>query len=380
MLWFGSQNGRKEVLCVVHNTLMFTYLEPVIERLAQDSRLRLRLCFNMQHRLTKTEMRQMQKSTGLAAVALPVAQKAKWDLILCADHAHGFRSDAPIIHMGHGLPSGKRLENNKCHKYCEEHTVLDGKVIYEKMLAASEEEQRTVPENYPHLAGRIKACGSLLMDAMVDPTASLDRVARLDQLGMDPGRKTVVFISSWAGESLAQHMGPDPIKYIFPLLETYNVIFSLHPNSLRPTYLEKVNWLEIAEDTNAPNLHIIADGTTSELLPLADAIVTDHSAAALYYLHLARPVVFFDNPQLIYDDWAHARELRDRAYTIKAFDNLESDLQAAMQNFDPKPIKELADRVCSHVGEAWGRYEAEMYDTLRLPAFSSFSQEVAHER
>lgn len=143
---------------------------------------------------------------------------------------------------------------------------------------------------YPKLDDQINSC--------------YDRKKILEQLGLDPGKKTVIYAPAWDPGGALRSYGP-----LVPqlLLEAgdINVITKLHPVSLDPPtsphfefYTGGVDWLATfsALESN-PRFKYVNDFLVNPLLAASDVLVTDFSGVALEFMSLDKPVVYLHCPQ-----------------------------------------------------------------------------------
>jgi CDP-glycerol glycerophosphotransferase (TagB/SpsB family) len=125
----------------------------------------------------------------------------------------------------------------------------------------------------------------------------------LKEMGLDPGRKTVLYAPSWDEGLSLREFG---ISFINALKQLpHNVIIMLHPGSLVPPEHPRfhhltggVSWREVVGELVEPGRVIMpVDENSLKLMIASDLMVTDNSSVAYEFIWLDRPMVFFDCPK-----------------------------------------------------------------------------------
>ncbi|MFE9617188.1 translation initiation factor 2 [Streptomyces sp. NPDC006384] len=176
-------------------------------------------------------------------------------------------------------------------------------------------------------------------------------------------RRLVVLVSTWGPESLLRRHPDLPVRLAARLpQDEYQLALVVHPNehSLLGTY-------ELAERL-APALDagmVLASPHEewASLLIAADALVTDHGSAALYYCAAEdRPAVsvYQDGIELIPGSPMHA--LLRRIPRLGSAESLEEDLRA----YRPGTGQEVARAAFAHQGRALSLLRTELYALLGL--------------
>jgi GT2 family glycosyltransferase len=168
----------------------------------------------------------------------------------------------------------------------------------------------------------IRLIGMPKVDRLVD--GSLTRDAGLASLGLDPGRKTVLYAPTWSPESSLNRIGIDLMRRLAAL--PVNLIVKLHDRSRDPRtrYSGGVDWAGAVQAALPAGRGVLAPGADiCPYLASADLLITDHSSAGFEYLLLDRPIVRIHVPELIASAQIH------RDYVSLLSDVSESALDTA---------------------------------------------------
>ena len=139
-------------------------------------------------------------------------------------------------------------------------------------------------------------------DALLNGEYSREKV--LNDLGLSPNNKTVLYSPSW-DEGLS--LRTNGKKIVEKLLENdgVNVIVKLHPISYCPPdgpnyyfYTGGIDWTkEFCDFETNKNFRHVPVSNIDPLLSAADLMVTDVSSVALEFIMLDRPVIYIDCPE-----------------------------------------------------------------------------------
>lgn len=139
-------------------------------------------------------------------------------------------------------------------------------------------------------------------DALLNGEYSREKV--LNELGLSPLKKTVLYAPSW-DEGLS--LRTNGKKIIEKLLETngINVIVKLHPISYCPPdgpnhkfYTGGIDWIsEFSVFETNKNFRHVPVSNIDPILSAADVMVTDVSSVALEFILLDKPVIYIDCPE-----------------------------------------------------------------------------------
>jgi hypothetical protein len=139
-------------------------------------------------------------------------------------------------------------------------------------------------------------------DALIN--GEYDRNKVLNELGLSPLKKTVLYAPSWDEGLSLRTFGKKIIAALLENEET-NVIVKLHPISYcapdGPNYLfytGGINWInELSEFESKENFRHVPMMNIDPMLSAADVMVTDVSSVALEFIILDKPVIYIDCPE-----------------------------------------------------------------------------------
>lgn len=126
----------------------------------------------------------------------------------------------------------------------------------------------------------------------------------LKELGLDPGKKTIIYAPSWDEGLSLRTIGEKIIEELLKI-EYVNIIVKLHPISYCSAegpnyefYTGGINWKERFEKFNSnENFRNVTSGKVDPLLAASDVMVTDLSSVALEFILLDKPVIYIDCPE-----------------------------------------------------------------------------------
>jgi hypothetical protein len=135
-------------------------------------------------------------------------------------------------------------------------------------------------------------------DCLVDGSLRRDDVLR--SMGIDPGRRTVLYAPTWTPYASLNAMGEELVTELGRA--GFCVIVKLHDNSRDsdPRNSGGINWVErLTPILRKHDGHLAARGTIAPYLVAADVMISDHSSAGFEYLLLDRPLIRIEMPELI---------------------------------------------------------------------------------
>jgi len=126
----------------------------------------------------------------------------------------------------------------------------------------------------------------------------------LNELGLNPSRKTVLYAPAWDAGGSLRCFGEKVIEQLLSLGDV-NVIAKLHPISYTPStssnfewYAGGVDWVERFRRLESnPRFRHVTNFQVDPLLVASDALVTDFSSVALEFIVLDKPVLYLDCPE-----------------------------------------------------------------------------------
>ncbi|MGE0434949.1 MAG: CDP-glycerol glycerophosphotransferase family protein [Planctomycetota bacterium] len=122
---------------------------------------------------------------------------------------------------------------------------------------------------------------------------SVDRDAMLRGIGLDPGRKTVLYAPTGGKDNSLELRGEEIIER-FADDGRYNLLVKPHDHPKRG-----INWMQRLAGYESDRMKLVRDWDVVPWLAVADQLITDASSVATEYTLLDRPIVFMDVPRLL---------------------------------------------------------------------------------
>jgi hypothetical protein len=229
----------------------------------------------------------------------------------------------------------------------------------------------------------IRLIGYPKLDALVNGT--WNRTSVLDSLGLDLGRRTILYAPTWSPASSLNAMG---VELVGRLLATgNNVIVKLHDRSrdVRAFYSGGVDWVAELEPVvrRSTGPGVIAPGhDISPYLVAADIMVTDHSSAGFEFLLRDRPIVRIHRPALIREANIHPDYVALLASVSESVTGVDDAVAAVERGLaSPEALGETRRAVAADIfyrpGGATARAIRGLYEAIELePAPSMVAAEV----
>lgn len=122
----------------------------------------------------------------------------------------------------------------------------------------------------------------------------LSREEELLKLGMDPGRKTVLYAPTWRDRAFNSSWNKFRVTVVEDIPEEINLIIKLHPNLKRcnPDEVDEYSFL-VKKRKNTLLLDLTPD--IVPIMAASDLLISDVSAVTREYLAFRRPFVFLSN-------------------------------------------------------------------------------------
>ncbi|MFY9555132.1 MAG: CDP-glycerol glycerophosphotransferase family protein [Blastocatellia bacterium] len=208
------------------------------------------------------------------------------------------------------------------------------------------------------------------LDCLVD--GSLNRNDVLNQIGIDPARRTVLYAPTWSPYSSLNAMGEDLLKGL--VAAGYAVIVKLHDRSRDPQYNHSggIDWPARLEPILCRGGGWLVDSSDAcPYLAAADVLITDHSSVGFEYFLLDRPLVRIDVSELIAKtdiNLDYVNLLREASTTVR---NVSETIAAVEKCFsDPGFLsasrRAVAAELFHQPGTATARAVRELYDVIEL--------------
>jgi hypothetical protein len=181
-------------------------------------------------------------------------------------------------------------------------------------------------------------------------TGGYDGAALRAELGLEPGRPTVLYAPTYSTASSLHLAGEEIVRTL--VASGFNVIVKLHDRSLDsdPRYNAGIDWrarfTAIEQDAGVARVRFSTASDSSPLLAAADIMVTDHSSIGFEFLVLDRPVIVFDAPDLPAAARINPEKvalLRSAATVVSTCDELIAQATSALA--DPQRLSTARRRI-----------------------------------
>jgi CDP-glycerol glycerophosphotransferase (TagB/SpsB family) len=208
------------------------------------------------------------------------------------------------------------------------------------------------------------------LDCLVNGSLKRDEV--LTRLGLDPGKKSVLYAPTWSPYSSLNAMGEEMLERLCQA--GYLVIVKLHDRSRDPQYIHSggVDWAgRIGAILKKGGGHLAAHSDATPYLAAADVLITDHSSVGFEYLLLDRPLIRIEMPELIAATNIHpdyVSLMADSSLSVRtasqAVDAVERSLADPSKQSQAR--KKVAQELFHEPGTATLRAVSELYEVLEL--------------
>jgi hypothetical protein len=208
------------------------------------------------------------------------------------------------------------------------------------------------------------------VDCLVD--GSLDRSTVLLALGIDPGRKTILYAPTWTPYSSLNSLGEELVRSLGEA--GYAVIVKLHDHSRDPEYVHSggIDWkVRIGAILRKSGGYLATGSNACPYLAAADIMITDHSSVGFEYLLLDRPLIRIEMPELISRTNIHSdyvRLLADSSTTVRNVSETMVAVEHSLAEGSRQSAtrKAVAEELFYKPGTATARAVRELYDVLEL--------------
>jgi hypothetical protein len=210
------------------------------------------------------------------------------------------------------------------------------------------------------------------VDCLVD--GSLHRNNVLIQLGIDPGRPTVLYAPTWTPYSSLNAMGEELVERLGKA--GYSVMVKLHDHSRDPEYVHSggIDWGARLERVLRRSGGYLAIGSNAcPYLAAADVMITDHSSVGFEYLLLDRPLIRIEMPELIARTNIHpdyVRLLADASTTVRNVSQAIVAVEHGLVHISERSSmrKAVVEDLFYKPGTATERAVHDLYEVLELDA------------
>ena len=268
---------RKRILFFAKCPMNYVLFAPVHERLRQDAGIEVVFTGKMRGERDPRLVYEPFDLGDARFVKNAWARFTKWDLYLSPDFRIAGRRARVKVHMFHGFSIRNFAIQDRALRFDRLHLI--GPYMKRRFVEALD-----LDEDDP----RFRDVGMPKLDPLV--AGRYDRARVLEELGLDPTKKTVLFAPTWIEGGCLDVQGEEIVRALGRL--PVNTIIKLHDNSydLRK---QRLDW-GAALPPMLTSSQVLARGFDSNpYLAAADLLISDASSVANEFLVLDRPLVFF---------------------------------------------------------------------------------------
>lgn len=261
--------------------------------------------------------------------------------------------NAKRVFVGHGQP-------NKWTNWSEENVkAFDYYFLYGELERwMFEVIMKDRPDSTKHI--KMMNIGYPKLDAQIQ--GLYDRVKVLEDLGLDPNLKTVIYAPAWDPGGSLRTLGTKVAEKLLEI-EKINLLVKLHPVSMEPAnslhydfYTGGINWQkEFSVFTDRSNFRFVSEYLINPILSASDVMVTDFSGVALEFMTLDRPVIYIDCPEFynkILREWGNDPEVsknddrfnagRNAGIVVNDLEELKKAVRQSISNPEELSVKRKA--------------------------------------
>jgi len=354
--------NRRRLLVNARTAMNYATMTPIVERMQRDRRLEFYFAASEDPALTQSIYADAVQPFKL--VTPLQASKMQFDVYLAADFLWiNLPRGARRVQTFHGVAGKYRTVYDTPSQSMRE---------WDRLFFINELRLRHFIECGAIDEGSEAACliGMPKLDCLVD--GSLKRDELLLAMGVDPLRRTVLYAPTWSPHSSVVSMGEELVRRLGEA--GYAVIVKLHDRSRDLEYVNSggVDWGARLEPLLRQIDGVLASGNnSSQYLPAADIMITDHSSVGFEYLLLDRPLIRIHVPELIAYTDIEPTYVEMLANASTSVTNVDETLAAVARAFvDPGENSAqriaIANKMFYKPGTATDRAVKEIYELLEL--------------
>jgi hypothetical protein len=355
---------RRRLLVNARTPMNYATLAPIVERMQRDERCEFFFTSSEKH--SPLESIYVDAKPPASFVSPAHASLMQFDVYIAADF------------LWMNLPRGARRVQTFHGVAGKYRTVYDSPAtsarLWDRLFFINERRLRhfvkagAIEEGSP--AARL--IGMPKLDCLVD--GSLKRDELLNEMGIDPARKTILYAPTWSAHSSVVSMGEQLVQRIGEA--GHALIVKLHDRSRDLEYMHSggVDWGARLEPLLRQFGGVLATGhNSSHYLAAADVMITDHSSVGFEYLLLDRPLIRIHVPELIKNtdiEPSYVDLLARASTSVTDVDELVTAVERALgdvrENADTRVA--VANEMFYKPGTATDRAVKELYELMELPA------------
>ena len=338
---------RRAVLFEVFNPPGFDAQEPVIHSLVERGLVDVHVSGGLERGIAPSRVAALARAR-VRVHKLQASRHRRFDAVVVTDGrlVNSWRSSRYVF-LHHGSASG-----NLPVPYALQ-LLESGAVNY--LLAIHPAEARVIASHLgPRMQGRVRVVGQPKLDRLVNSSYSSQEL--LESLGLDPMRRTVLYLSHWTPTSLMHTCGEE-ILGLLRVRTEFNVLVTGHLHLWdHPARSGGVDWrARLGWIADEPHMRLLPQAADlHEIMAAADLAITDHTSATLEYALLYRPIVLFRNPDAVFSDAGLDARLRRTAIVFSDVREFPAAFEQAvrMESIDGAPRRALLDSCFRHLGES----------------------------
>ncbi|MFG0316528.1 MAG: CDP-glycerol glycerophosphotransferase family protein [Planctomycetota bacterium JB042] len=268
---------RKRLLFFAKCPMNYVLFAPVHERLRRDPAIEITFTGKLRG---ERDPRLVYEPFDLGDARFSRNSRARfvpWDLYVSPDFRMAGKRAKVKTHLFHGFS----IRNFAIHPRALEFDRLHLLGPYMKRRFV---ETFGLDEDDP----RLEEVGMPKLDALI--ARRHDRAAVLEELGLDPARKTVLFAPTWIEGGCLDTQGEEIVRALGRL--PVNTIVKLHDNSF-DLRKQRTDWGAVLPRILSPSQVLARGFDSNPYLAAADLLISDASSVANEFLVLDRPLVFF---------------------------------------------------------------------------------------
>lgn len=204
---------------------------------------------------------------------------------------HYYPRTAAHVSMPHGFATGRSFHGETI--YGERHLLnKKGAPLYRALFVGSEWERTLAVQQQPSYSDRTFAVGDLRLDALQAMVSQREAIRR--RMGIAPGEKVVLVISSWGESSLLDSYSDEVVSFLSKPPPGVRPLLSVHQFARKtPAWARLVPQLRPWQETSSSNdEHVgLLDYRWEEPLAAVDGCIFDHSSLAFYAAGIDVPIV-----------------------------------------------------------------------------------------
>ena len=354
----------RRVLAYVRAPMNYVVMAPVYRRMATDPRVKF--YFTTSPGASREADVYSEAEDGLNVINASEAKFMKFDACLAADFIWlSLPRGTKRVQMFHGVAG----------KYTNVYDTPEQSARgWDRLFFINQRRLRNFVRSGALDANSTAArlVGMPKVDCLVD--GSLSRNAVLENLGIDPERRVVLYAPTWSAHSSLVKLGAELVEQL--VAAGYAVIVKLHDRSHDPQHANSggVNWVarfeKLLRDSGG---HLAMGSDSCPYLFAADVLITDHSSVGFEYLLLDRPVVRIEVPELLAEanvNPEYVELLADVSTTIRSASEVVGAVERSLA--DPARKSEARRAVATDLfhcpGQATSNAVKELYELLDLHA------------